>query len=263
MKEGALLAIDIGNSTIGLGFYPDAATSSGSVTEKRRLIQVASAASLERFISDFLFNSCRIPKPVIQPLGVAISSVVPELNCRIIKSVKRFSSAPLIITSATDTGLSLAVKHPENLGTDRIANALAGYARIKNPLSVIDLGTATTITVIGNRSRLLGGAIMPGLDMMIESLARCTSQLPLVAPSSPKSALGRDTKSAIISGIVNGTAAAIGGIHKGIEKELDAKLAIILTGGHAGLLSPLLKRKHLLIPDLIFEGIRLIYNRQN
>ncbi|HMK61606.1 MAG TPA: type III pantothenate kinase [Dissulfurispiraceae bacterium] len=263
MKAKALLAIDIGNSTIGFGLYPDATANKILAIEKLQLTRITSSAFTEHFISDFLLKHCRIPKPATRYISVAISSVAPKFNNAVSKAVQRFCAAPLIITPSTETGLSLDVKHPEKLGTDRIANALAGYTQVRKPVAVVDLGTATTITVVGRGARLLGGAIMPGIQTMIGSLACKTSLLPLVAPAKPRSALGKDTSSAIISGTVNGTAAAIIYIQSRIEKEIDTKLALILTGGHAALLSPLLSKKHLLIPSLIFEGIRLIHSKQN
>ena len=259
-KKQSILAIDIGNSTIGLGFYPDANTGKGLIVKKISLDNIKSSATLSRLIFNLLPKSYKTSKLAEQPIGVAISSVVPELNRFAIDAVKSFCPNPLVITHTSATGLILEVSHPEKLGSDRIVNALAGFRLFGKPVAIIDAGTATTITIVGRHSNLFGGVIMPGITMMRESLASNTAKLPLIDLAKPFTVLGRDTDSAIASGIINGTIGAVENIVKGIEKEVHMKLRLILTGGHAGLIAHLLKREHVVIPNLIFEGMRLIHN---
>lgn len=260
MEKKSLLAIDIGNSTIGLGFYGNAAGGKGLIVEKIDLNRVNSSTLLSRLIMNLLSRGCKTSKFINNRIGVAISSVVPELNRLAFEAVKGFCPDPLVITHTSATGLILKISHPETIGSDRIVNAMAGFRHFGKPVAVIDLGTATTITVVGRGANLIGGAIMPGIGMMREALAMRTAGLPLISLSKPTSMLGTDTDSALASGIINGTVGAVETIVKGIEKETHMKLHTVLTGGHAGLVASLLKRDHVVIHNLIFEGMRLIYN---
>ncbi len=255
-----LLAIDIGNSTIGLGFYIDANIGKCLIVEKISLDHLKSSPTLSRMIINLLTKSFKTSKLTKQRIGVVISSVVPEWNRSAAEAVKSLCPDPLFITHTLATGLTLKVSNPETLGSDRIVNALAGFRHFGRPVAVVDVGTATTITVVDRHSNLIGGAIMPGINMMRESLASNTAKLPLIPLPKPPSMLGTDTGSALASGIINGTVGAVENIVRGIEGEAHMKLSLILTGGHAGLIASLLKRKQVVIPDLIFEGMRLIYN---
>jgi type III pantothenate kinase len=256
-QRQTLLAIDIGNSTVGLGLYPDAEKRKPFFIKTLASVQAASSGTLSGLVKEFMSGKGRsFPAGDI---AVVISSVVPGLNHKVITAVKNFCRNPLIVDYRTAGGLSFKVPRPEMIGSDRIVNALAGFSLFGKPAAVVDFGTATTITVIGKHAVFLGGAIMPGMDMMRHSLAARTAKLPEVSLAAPRLVTGRDTASAITSGIVNGTAGAVDRIIRGLEDEACCKLSVILTGGHASLISPFLKRKHILVPHLIFEGMRLIF----
>ena len=259
-KRRPLLAIDIGNSTIGLGFYLDANIGESVTFEKISLPHIKSSATLSRVIINLLAKSYKNSNIANHRIGVVISSVVPELNRYATAAVKSLCTDPVIVTHTLATGLSLKVSHPETLGSDRIVNGLAGFRHFGKPIAVVDVGTATTITVVDKDSTLIGGAIMPGINMMRESLASNTAKLPLIPLPKPSAMLGTDTESALVSGIINGTVGAVEHIVRGIEEEAHVKLRLILTGGQARLIAAALKRKHVVIPNLIFEGMRLIYN---
>ncbi len=258
MKRPAssLLAVDIGNSNVGLGFYPDAEKETPLLVNNvpwRKL----SAENLSLQIKKFL----QVRSLNCSDIGVIISSVVPSLNSKVMTAMKSFCKEPLIVSHHFAGGLSFEVPHPETIGSDRIANAVAGFNLFGKPAAIVDLGTATTITIVGGNNNLQGGAILPGIDMMSESLASGTSKLPAVSLSAPRSALGRDTVSAIRSGIIYGTAGAVENIVTRLENDLGRKLRVILTGGRADLLSPHLKIRHVMVPHLVFEGMRLIFVR--
>ncbi len=102
---------------------------------------------------------------------------------------------------------------------------------------------------------------MPGLSLMAESLHRSTARLPRVSLAGPREVLGRETAASIQSGVINGAAGAIQFLLRGIEKELGFRVQLVLTGGHSGLVSPLMRRRHKVMPSLTFEGLRLIYLR--
>jgi type III pantothenate kinase len=168
---------------------------------------------------------------------------------------------PLVVGRSLNNGLTFAVKHPEQVGADRITCAVAAVALLGCPVAVVDLGTATTVSVVGKRNEFLGGAILPGLTLMRDALSRGTAQLPDIALRRPRAIVGGDTVSAILSGIMYGTAGAIERLVAGMEKAHRFRVHLVLTGGHARFLSPLLARPHVTRPMLAFEGLRLIYLR--
>jgi type III pantothenate kinase len=147
------------------------------------------------------------------------------------------------------------------VGPDRIANAVAAEALFTCPVAVIDFGTATTISVVAKGASFIGGAILPGIRLMNESLAKKTSRLSEVSIRSASAALGTDTASGIRSGLFYGTAGAVERIIAEIERETGLRLAIAITGGFSGLMTKHMKRRHRLIPHLTLQGLRIMYTR--
>ncbi len=280
-----LIAVDIGNSTIGIALYPEAANGKKFFT-----IKIDSSSVKSHLFSKSIFSalqelfsqngkhksrhprggggpfkasktwipafagmtrkgpsSCEINSGYQPEIGVVISSVVPKMNRIVISAIKKFCkdkalriTETVIVDFTNSGGLSFGVRNPETVGSDRIADAVAALQLAGKPVAVADLGTATTISVVGGNGNFIGGAIMPGINMMMESLAARTAKLPSVPISKLRNVTGRDTKSAIASGIINGTAGAIEKIIKGIERETDTKFHLILTGGRAAMVSPYL-----------------------
>jgi type III pantothenate kinase len=258
-----LLAIDIGNSTLGLGLFPDE-TDSGHLHIKRLSSTPAPTESrLRKAIRDVIAaasesGACDVTNH--RKIGLIISSVVPALNDRVLSAVKEFCTKPLIL-GYVSSGLKFRVNSPESIGADRLANAVAGYNLTHKPVAVVDFGTATTISVVGKKGAFIGGTIMPGLELMFGSLASRTAKLPCVGIQRPDRALGLDTNSAITAGIVFGTAGAVMKIVSSIEEETGLELSLVITGGRSGTISPFIERPHFAVPDLIFEGLRLIHGR--
>lgn len=249
-----LIALDIGNSSINIGFF----TEKGLFVKRIATYPSLSSSQYESFINAFIKekNMDKTPK------GIIISSVVPGRTEAMRKTLKRmFSVEPLLVNCRIHTGIRLNIPMPEELGSDRIANIVAAYEICKCPSAVIDFGTATTISVVGKNADYIGGAIMPGIRLMNESLAKGTSRLSEVEISSPGSALGIDTVKCIQAGLLYGTAGAVERLLREIEREAGFRAKVITTGGHSGLISPLLKRKHKVIPHLTLEGLRILYTK--
>ena len=160
-----------------------------------------------------------------------------------------------------DTGLNLKVKAPEELGTDRLADAAGAYAIYRGPVAVIDFGTATTITIVGKNADFIGGSIMPGIGLMNDVLAQRTSKLTKVPLEQPVPALGTDTAGCIRSGLLIGTAGAVERILDEIEKETGYIFRVVITGGYAHLVDPFIKRPHEMNVFLTHEGLREIYGK--
>jgi type III pantothenate kinase len=249
-----LIAIDIGNSSINIGFF----TKSGLAVKK---IDTRPLLSVPEYLS--LFNGFKKEKNMHKmPEGIIISSVVPELTDVLTESLKKATSVePLIVSWKIKTGLKFDIPDPENLGPDRIANVAAAYEFCKSPVAVVDAGTATTISIVGKNAYYIGGAILPGIRLMNESLAKGTSKLSGVPMRPPGQALGIDTIRCIQSGLFYGTSGAVERILYEIEKEVGFRLKVVLTGGYGSMISKFLKRKHILRPHLTVEGLKTIYMR--
>ncbi|MBZ0155782.1 MAG: type III pantothenate kinase [Alphaproteobacteria bacterium] len=256
-----LLGIDIGNTTIGLGLFPEPEGGTELFVRKIPSHPARPAEYYKREIIALLGQGGISTAPSVINQGDAIlSSVVPPLTRPVLKAARELTGRkPLIVSHALQGGLLFEVKHPDQVGADRIATAVAGAHRYNRPVAVGDFGTATTITVVGPRLRFLGGAIMPGLHLMQHALFSRTAQLPSVVLDRAQGALGKDTRSAIASGILYGTAGGVESLVKSMEKELAFKVQLVLTGGYASLLSSFIRRKHEVVPHLLFEGLRLIY----
>ena len=154
----------------------------------------------------------------------------------------------------------IALKNPKEIGADRIANAAAAVKLYKLPAIVIDFGTATTFDIVDENKNFAGGIIAPGPKIQANSLSSFTSKLPKVKIEAPKEAIGKDTISAMLSGIVRGHACMIDGMIKLCEEELGQKATIIATGGFSSVLFPNMERRADFInKDLTLQGLEYLY----
>ncbi|MEW6213974.1 MAG: type III pantothenate kinase [Nitrospirota bacterium] len=249
-----LIAVDIGNSSINIGFF----TESGLLVQKIATQPLISSSEYASLLNGFIKEK-NIDKT---PEGVIISSVVPGHTGVLIETLKELTSVePLMVSCMIKTGIKFDVPRPEELGSDRIANAVAAYELYKGPVAAVDFGTATTINVVGKDANYIGGAIMPGVGLMNKSLAKGTSKLSEVTLKPPEAALGTDTDGCIQSGLFLGTAGATERLISEIEKEAGSGLKVVVTGGYGGMISRFLRREHDLRPNLTIEGLEIIYMR--
>jgi type III pantothenate kinase len=261
-RSTSLLVMDIGNTSISLGLF--------SGTELRGTHRVSSdrkrtAAGYRSEIDGFLSTV----DGGTSLDGVILSSVVRGLEEVLTAAVKGLSARePLLVTGGLKTGLTLDVEKPQELGADRIANAVAARDLLGDPVIAADLGTATTLTAVRG-DRVIGGAILSGIGVMADALHRKTSRLPLVrleeTPVGPPNtrALGKDTTKCILSGIIYGTAGAVERIAEEIERETGSSFLLALTGGYAEMIAPYLRRDFRLCPDLTLQGLRLLFERNS
>jgi type III pantothenate kinase len=249
-----LIALDIGNSLINIGIF----TGKGLFVKKLDTHPLKTPGRYASIIRDFLSE---ISVESIAS-GVIISSVVAGHTEVLADACKRLMPEDLLILSPEiKTGLVFDIQRPEDLGSDRIANAVAAYELCKCPTAVIDFGTATTISVVGKNANYIGGSIMPGFGLMNESLAKGTSKLSEVILNPPGSALGTDTTRCIQSGLFYGTAGAVERILQEIEKEVGSGLKVIVTGGYGDMVSKFMIREYSLRPNLTLEGLKIIFMR--
>jgi type III pantothenate kinase len=168
---------------------------------------------------------------------------------------------PLIARAALDWGFEIRVKSPEEVGADRLLNALAAYRAFKQALIVIDFGTATTFDVVGQDGAYLGGAIAPGINLSIEALHQAAARLPRIGIGRPQAVIGTGTVSAMQSGIYWGYIGLIEGLVTRIRREIEAPAKVVATGGLAPLFSEGTEIFDRIDPDLTLDGLRMLAER--
>lgn len=251
-----LLCLDVGNTHI-----------LGGVFDKDKLILRFRYATHLIGTADqfgiFLLNILQvnhIDSEVIQT--VSVCSVVPGCDFTIRHTfLMYFDISPFFLQAGVKTGLNIKCKHPNELGADRIANAIGAMdAYPDQSLLVIDMGTATTICAITKQKDYLGGAILPGMRLGMESLKNNTAKLSEVHIEEPFNALGRTTKESIQAGLYYGQLGALKEIITHYKQEVfpEEKVVVIATGGF----SQLYKDKGLftaILPDLVLQGLYKAY----
>ncbi len=254
--NGMILAVDIGNTNIVIGCMDGE-----KVCFVERVSTNQANTELE-YVVEFraLFDLYRIGVEDIT--GSIISSVVPPLN-NIVKSAleKLFHNAPLLVGPGLKTGLNILMDNPAQLGSDLVVNAVAGLHYYGAPIIMIDMGTATTISVVDEKKNYIGGMILPGVKVSLDSLVNRTSQLPRISLEPPKKVIGRNTIDCMKSGIVMGQAACLDGMIERIYDELGYEAPVVATGGLAGSIVPHCKRKIVCDNELTLKGLGLIYRR--
>src|SRR5271166_5592544 len=160
-----------------------------------------------------------------------------------------------------DWGFEIKVDQPNEVGADRLLNAMAGHKRFGGPLIVVDFGTATTFDVVDDAGAYLGGVICPGINLSIEALHQAAARLPRIGIGRPQSVIGRATVPAMQSGIYWGYIGLIEGLLARIESEYGEKLKAIATGGLAPLFAEGTARFMAIAPDLTLDGLRLLSER--
>lgn len=194
--------------------------------------------------------------------GAIIASVVPPVT-HIIKSALRklLKCEPLVVGAGLKTGLNIHLDDPSTLGADLVVDSVAAMNIYGTPSIVIDMGTATTMTVLNKDETYIGGAIFPGLNVSVEALAAGTSLLPRVSLGAPKKQIATNTMDAIKSGIIYGEASRIDGMIDRFEKELGYNTKVIATGGLASVIIPHCSHEIIIDPDLMLKGLKMIYDK--
>ena len=251
-----ILAIDIGNTNIVIGCINNEKT-----LFVERLSTDATKTELEYAIS--FKNVLELYHINPEELsGSIISSVVPPITNIIRDSIIKITGKKvMIIGPGVKTGLNILMDNPAQLGSDLVANAVAGIHEYPVPLIIIDMGTATTISVVDKNKNYIGGMIMPGIRVSSDTLTQRTSQLPKISLEPPKRLIGTNTIDCMKSGIIHGNAACIDGMVSRIQKVLGQKATIIATGGLAKTIIPLCEAEILLDDARLLKGLNYIYEK--
>jgi type III pantothenate kinase len=191
--------------------------------------------------------------------GAVIGTVVPAALYHLRRLCRDwFSVEPIIARAALDWGFEIRIDNPDEVGADRLLNALAAHHRYAGPLVVVDFGTATTFDVVDAEGAYLGGVICPGINLSIEALHQAAARLPRIGIGRPQSVIGRSTIPAMRSGIYWGYVGLIEGLLARIEGEFGAPLKAIATGGLAPLFAEGTGKLSVIDPDLTLDGLRLL-----
>ncbi len=195
--------------------------------------------------------------------GIMISSVVPTINFTIEHMCgDYFGMEPRFLVPGMKTGLNIKYENPRELGSDRIANAVAVSTLYGGPSIFIDFGTATTYGVVSDKNEFLGGAIGPGLRMMNRAIASGTAKLPSIELVMPQKVIGRTTVANIQSGILYGYIGSVEKIVSGMKAEIGCPDAqVIATGGMAHMVKNNSSVIDVINPDLTLTGLRIIYEK--
>lgn len=251
-----IFAIDVGNSSITAGCIEN-----GTVLFTEHLSSNPHKTELEYAI-DFklILDLHHIPPKDIE--GSILSSVVPPLLAILkLAIVKIFGRTPLIVGPGIRTGLKIMIDNPAQLGSDLVVGAVASIACYPSPAIVIDMGTATTFSVIDKKKQYLGGAIAPGVQAALDSLCSKTSQLPRISLEPPKRAIGTNTIDCMKSGSILGSAAMIDGMIDRINSELSIDAFVVATGGIARHIVPYCRHEIVCDDDLMLKGLEIIYRK--
>jgi type III pantothenate kinase len=249
-----LLAVDIGNTNIVAGVFDgDRLTMSWRLATDRRKTTDEYAASLRS-----LLDHRGLGLRDIQ--GVSISSTVPPLTATFRRlSETYFDLPPVIAGPQANTGITIAITNPAEMGPDRIVNSLAAMRLYRLPAIVVDMGTATTFDAIAADGRLLGCSIAPGIESALDGLVSRAARLFTVELKAPRAAIGRNTVTALRSGLVLGYVGLVEYLVKRIGQEMEGEPLVIATGGLASVVVPETDCIDVVDPDLTLQGLRFLY----
>lgn len=255
-----ILTVDIGNTHIHLGlFIRGALRKTWSLASKPHRTHDEYALLLRGLIGEGL------------PLnGAILCSVVPRLEWPLAKAIEHeFKTYPIILNDRTPTGINNGYAHPDEVGMDRLANAVGAYYLWGTPALILDFGTAITLDYLAGPTvgdplpTYVGGAIMPGIEMAADALSRGTARLPNVPLLEPRHVIGRTTAESIQAGLTHGYLGAISTLIERTREEIGSSVSVYGTGGDA-----LNLRAHLPFlqdtePNLTLIGLRQIYGFNN
>lgn len=249
-----ILAVDIGNSNIVLGCIDN-----GDILFEARLRTDTTKTSDEYCVDiKMILDIYRVNRDTIE--GSIVSSVVPQvLNSFKTALLKLTGKNCLVVGPGLKTGLNIRIENPAQTGADLVVGAVAALKLHKPPLILVDMGTATTITVLDETGALIGGCIAPGVRISLDALTERTALLPGLQLDKPKNAIGKNTIECMRSGIMLGSACMLDGMIERMEAELGKKATVVATGGIAKFIIPLCRTPMHYEKDLLLKGLHWLY----
>ena len=251
-----ILAVDIGNSNIVLGCFEE-----NDILFIERLSTNHQYTALEYVIS--IKNILEINGIEIGAVeGCIISSVVPSVTETVKSALERLTHTKVMtVGPGIKTGLNILMDNPASVGADLIVNAVAGLKCYGAPLIMIDMGTATTVSVLDEKGNYVGGMILPGVRVSLDSLVNRTSQLPKISLEPPRKVIGKNTIDCMKGGIILGQASSMDGLVDRIREDMGLEVPAVATGGLAPKIIPNCKNEIIIDNELTLKGLKYIYDK--
>ncbi|MGB7623759.1 MAG: type III pantothenate kinase [Terriglobia bacterium] len=249
-----ILVVDVGNTNTVLGVYD------GETLLNHWRLSTRREATVDEYgiLSRNLFSLAKIDTSKIS--GVIIASVVPPLDPILRQmAAQYFHLQPMFVEPGIKTGLAVKYDPPHDVGADRIVNGIAAWKKYGGPVIVVDFGTATTFDAISKKAEYLGGVIAPGIVISSEALFERAARLPRVDIRPSRKVIGTSTVGSMQSGLFYGYVGLVEGIITRMKKELGGAPKVVATGGQAEMIAKGTPAIDYLEPDLILEGLRIIY----
>jgi type III pantothenate kinase len=250
-----LVAIDVGNTNMVLGVYDE-----GRLVRSWRL-----STGKERTSDEYgvlvraLFTLDGLDHAAVQ--SAVIASVVPLLDSRLVTMVQScFGLDPVFLTAA-NSGVAIRYEDPREVGSDRLADAIATIHRYGGPAIVVDLGTATTFNVISANNEYLGGLISPGIEVSAQALIDRAAKLPRVELRRPDVLIGRSTRASLESGFFWGYGSLVDGVIERMCREIGPQPNVVATGGWSTLIARESRFISATEPQLTLDGLHLFAER--
>ena len=251
-----ILAIDIGNTNIVLG----------GLEGEKILFEARMATDLIKTSDQYcaelksMLALFEVTPEAIS--GSIISSVVPPVLNSFKTAIRKLTGkACLVVGPGIKTGLRIHIDNPAQLGSDLVVDAVAGIHHYPLPQIIIDMGTATTVSVLDAEGGYRGGMILPGVAVSHDALASRTAQLPKVAFELPKHTIGTNSVDCLKSGLLYGNAGALDGLIDRINAELNTPCTVVATGGLSSVIAPLCRNKIILDDDLLLKGLSILFEK--
>lgn len=253
-----LLTIDIGNTNVTLGAYEnDSLIFTARLATQPHNTDDQYALEIKNLLSLYNVDTEEVEDAII-------SSVVPSVASSIGNAVsKHFHIVPLMLGPGVKTGLNIKIDNPAQLGADLVASAVGALETYTMPCIIIDMGTASTISVLDRNGTFLGGAIAAGVRLTLKALTENTAQLTSIPIEAPASVIGTNTVESMQSGLVYGTAAMLDGLIERIEEELGETPTVVATGGLSKQIIEHCRTNIIYDENLLLDGLRVIYEKNN
>ena len=255
MRGTMLLVLDVGNTNTTLGIYDGPVlTHSWRLTSDRHRTMDEYGIMCRTLIQMGNIDSSSIT-------DIAISSVVPSLDFTLNKMAEVYFKVKPLFVGAGNAGMPVLYDDPQEVGADRIVNAVAALSKYGAPCIVVDFGTATTFDAISREGEYLGGVIFPGIQISADALYQRAARLRRVDIRRPDSVIGRNPTASIQAGLYYGNVALVDGVLAKMIVELGGEARVIATGGLAPLISKGCALVEAVDADLTLDGLRLVYER--
>ncbi len=251
-----ILAVDIGNIHAVIGVYDGEKL----VFKSRISTDTAKTDDEYTIIFGSLLELYGVRREEIT--GGIIGSVVPQMITIFLRAVKMVCGVEaLVVGPGIKTGLNIKIDNPGQLGANLVCVSVGALEKYPAPSIVFDMGTATTISALDDTGAFIGGSIMPGVNIMLNSLVEKTAQLPQISLEAPKNVIGANTVECMKSGIVYGTASMLDGMVERYRREMGEKLTVIATGSPAGYIIRYCSHQMIYDKSLLLDGLRILYEK--